>query len=145
MTPVPLTSGAGVTCERGCGRQATSPSHPPVQSKLLIQIQSFAKVFPLGIEGIQLGSAGAVLLPLVPPARMFRSGLWLERHEISSEQNVPTGSSSFRVSPAASSRKWEFLISIQATTQSPTQGTEAPLSTAPPSRLPITFPAGFLC
>ena len=57
--------------EWGAEGEATGPSHPPVQGKLLRQIQTFAEVFLLGIEGFQLGSAGPMLLPLMLPVRMF--------------------------------------------------------------------------
>lgn len=65
--------------------EATGPSHPPVQGKLLRQIQAFAEVFLLGIEGFQLGGAGPVLLPLMLPGRMFLKKIWLKSNETTSQ------------------------------------------------------------
>ena len=56
--------------EWGAGGESTGLGLPPGQGQCLIQIQTLAKVLPLGIEGIQLSSTGPVLLPLVAPVRV---------------------------------------------------------------------------
>lgn len=45
----------------------------PVQGERLVQVQAFAEVLPLRAEGVQLGGAGPVLLPLVLPAEGGRA------------------------------------------------------------------------
>ena len=68
-SPPGLGCGCAVTRERGVreARLHTGLGLPPAQGQLLIQIQTLAEVLPLGIEGVQLGSTGPVLLPLVAP------------------------------------------------------------------------------
>ena len=56
--------------EWGAGGEATGLGLPPGQGQCLIQIQTRAKVLPLGIEGIQLSSTGPVLFPLMAPVRV---------------------------------------------------------------------------
>ena len=43
----------------------------PVKLQLLVQIQASTEVFLLRVEGVYLGSTGAMLLPLVLPGRVF--------------------------------------------------------------------------
>lgn len=43
--------------------------YPPVEVNLLVQIQALPKVLLLGIEGVYLGSTGAVFNPLMFPVR----------------------------------------------------------------------------
>lgn len=68
-SPPGLGCGCAVNWERGVreARLHTGLGLPPAQGQLLIQIQALAEVLPLGIEGIQLGGTGPVLLPLMAP------------------------------------------------------------------------------
>lgn len=56
--------------EWGVGGEPTGLGVPPGQGQCLVQIQALAKVLPLGIEGIQLGGTGPMLLPLMAPVRV---------------------------------------------------------------------------
>ena len=67
--------------EWGVGGEPTGLGVPPGQGQRLVQIQALAKVLPLGIEGIQLGGTGPMLLPLMAPVRVClkkKAKLWLK-------------------------------------------------------------------
>lgn len=65
-------SGAEVPLEHADAPGAGA-GHLPVQGERLVQVQALAEVLPLRAEGVQLGGAGPVLLPLVLPAEGGRA------------------------------------------------------------------------